>query len=365
MKLIGQDDAVRKFLEALSHGRLGHAYLLAGPGGVGKSQAARLFARTLLCDDPSTLRQAQGSGALSSSTGLGVRQLADCGRCPSCRHFDRGMSDRFEELSFQADKRTIGVPEVRELQRRLGLSVPGFRRRVVVVDPADAVTLQAWNALLKTVEEPPSGTIFFLVTSSPEGIPATVLSRCQVLRFRRLSAGDVGQILHEDGGVSAEEAAELGDLSDGSAGRALRWKAVRGLDEIRWLREALFDSERAPEAFAEAVTARATEGSANPSASLRVKKTSSVRDAVLAELEFSIVVVERAIRASVNPGPADGGARWPAGTPAWPVLWRGSLVALVQGLERLLAAHEQVESYANPKLALFAACLDLKGALSR
>ncbi len=158
-----QSDAAVRTGEAHRIGRLGHALLLAGPRGVGKRVFAEAFAAALLCEQPAA--------------------FAACGRCRSCVLFAAGSHPDWFTLQPEEDKRDIAIDAVRELGERLSLSAQLRRAKVACIDPADALNVNAVNALLKTIEEPPQGTYLLLLSSRPRALPATLRSRCQHLKF--------------------------------------------------------------------------------------------------------------------------------------------------------------------------------------
>ena len=187
-ELQAQDRAVGALQAALRRGRLHHAYLLGGPEGVGKGTAARLLAQAANCEGP----------------GARVDGLPEdaCGECAPCRKIARGThpdvfllqeervmakAGRWEPKGGRTPSREIVVDQVRDLvDHRLSMRRFEGRRRVVVIDPADAMNVQAQNALLKTLEEPPEGTTLVLVSSSPDALLPTIKSRCLRVAFAPL-----------------------------------------------------------------------------------------------------------------------------------------------------------------------------------
>ena len=185
---------------AAFRGTLPPSLIFAGPEGVGKRMAALALAQALNCLAPA------GNDA--------------CGQCASCKRIARGVHADVM-LIEPGDTGSIKVDQVREAIERAAYRPFEGRRRVVIIDSADEILVEAQNALLKTLEEPPPASVFVLVTSRPDVLLPTVRSRCQRLRFGRLAPGEVAQVLmqaHEYGDTDAHAAAAL---SDGSVGRAL------------------------------------------------------------------------------------------------------------------------------------------------
>lgn len=191
--------AVKQYLQrSVAMGRVAHAYALVGPQGVGKSLVARAMAQALLC--PRT------------------QHGAPCGECRACRQVRRLHHPDFH-LVEDSDG-TIGIDRVRELQRELSLKPYEAERKVAVIDQADRLTDAAQNSLLKTLEEPPGDTVLFLIAANPNALLSTVRSRCYVLRFQPLAAGDIEKWLIARG-VGDQEAKLAAALSGGSLRAAL------------------------------------------------------------------------------------------------------------------------------------------------
>jgi DNA polymerase III subunit delta' len=190
---------------AVARQALPQSLIFAGPDGVGKRTTALALAQVLNCEHPIT-------------TGTADRDA--CGRCAACTRIARGV--HADLLSIEpGDTGTIKTDQVREAIDRAAYRPFEGRRRVVIVDQADALMPEAQNALLKTLEEPPPASVFVLVTARPDVLLPTVRSRCQRLRFGPLTAHDVAAVLTRDHGFSATDAQAAAAASDGSVGRAL------------------------------------------------------------------------------------------------------------------------------------------------
>jgi DNA polymerase-3 subunit delta' len=181
-------------------GRHGHAYLFEGPAGVGKRQVASAFLARLACRGEATAR---GDA---------------CGVCPSCAALQRGTHPDLTTIA--RDGSFIKIDQVREALKWLRFDPVQGRIKGILIEGADTLNEAAANALLKTLEEPPSATVFVLVTARPQTLLETIRSRCQVLRFAELPAGDVAALLTA-AGVGAVQAAQIAPLSGGSVAQGL------------------------------------------------------------------------------------------------------------------------------------------------
>src|SRR5437763_1324430 len=157
--VVGQDAITRTLRNALASGRVAHAYLFAGPRGVGKTTTARLLAKALLCPE---------------RTGAEA-----CGTCSVCR--DANLSIDVIEIDGASNR---GIEEIRTLRENVKYAPSRGRYKVYIIDEVHQLTEAAFNALLKTLEEPPAHVVFVLATTDPRDIPATVLSRVQRCDFR-------------------------------------------------------------------------------------------------------------------------------------------------------------------------------------
>ncbi|MFC4639157.1 DNA polymerase III subunit gamma/tau [Deinococcus hohokamensis] len=196
-EVVGQEHVKDVLRAALEQGRVGHAYLFSGPRGVGKTTTARLIAMTANCSGPAP---------------------KPCGECESCLAVRAGSHPDVLEIDAASNN---SVDDVRDLREKVSLAAMRGGKKIYILDEAHMMSRAAFNALLKTLEEPPSHVIFILATTEPEKIIPTILSRCQHYRFRRLSAEEIaGKLsgLAEKEGVRAEPAALqlIGRLADGA-----------------------------------------------------------------------------------------------------------------------------------------------------
>ena len=166
-------------------------------------------------------------------------EIDACGTCASCRRIERGVHP--DVITIEAgDTGSIKVDQVREVIDRAGYRPFEGRRRAVIVDEADAMVPAAQNALLKTLEEPPSASVFILVSSIPDALLATVLSRCSRLRFGVLAPAEVADALMRDHGYAEADARAAAADADGSIGRALEAQSV-DLTDARALAQRLLE----------------------------------------------------------------------------------------------------------------------------
>jgi len=232
--IVGHQRAKEQLSRALVRSTVHNGYLFSGPAGVGKHLAATEFVRAWLC--------------LEASGG-------SCGVCDSCKRVGGATHQDLIEVTLLEKKKSIGVDQARFLGVWLAQSPSLGRHKAAIVDPASALTTEAANALLKTLEEPPPGRIIVLITTRPGALPPTVRSRCQQVSFGPLADDEVAEVLRRNGwpALSARQAAAL---AAGSPGTALErdgrlWQETA--DSVQALFGALAAGERgAALAFAEA-----------------------------------------------------------------------------------------------------------------
>lgn len=247
----------RSLLGRLATDRMPHALMLTGRRGVGKLALARALAGAALCNRPG-------------------EQGDPCGHCPSCRLHAADTHPDLVYVTIPEDRTRILVDQIRELAETMGLSRSVGAHRVAVLWPAEAMNDHAANSLLKTLEEPPEGTVMILVTSQPSRLPATIRSRCQLvtvpfpdedaarawLALQGVAEADLGTLLCLSRGAPltalalAEDDAvtrwrglvdDIGELVRGRRGvvqAAERWKAMEAGEVIRWIQIALWESAR-------------------------------------------------------------------------------------------------------------------------
>ncbi len=162
-EVVGQDHIVRTLQNALATGQTAHAYLFSGPRGTGKTTTARILARAVNC--------------------TALRDGASCDTCPSCRAILAGTAMDLVEMDAASNR---GIDDIRELRERINFAPAGLQRKVYLLDEVHMLTEGAFNALLKTLEEPPPHALFILATTDLQKVPATIISRCQRYDFHRV-----------------------------------------------------------------------------------------------------------------------------------------------------------------------------------
>ena len=184
---VGQEAVIRTLRSQVMSGRIAHAYLFCGTRGTGKTSTAKVFARAVNCENPD--------------------RGEPCGVCSACRALSAESSLDILEIDAASNN---GVDEIRDLREKVKYPPQTGRYRVYIIDEVHMLSQGAFNALLKTLEEPPSYVVFILATTEPQKLPATILSRCQRFDFGRILAHQIVDRLRvalSEGGVKAEEAA--------------------------------------------------------------------------------------------------------------------------------------------------------------
>ena len=226
-QLFGQAEAETRFLEAFNSGRLHHAWLISGPKGVGKATLAWRIARFLLTapDDEGGL-----FGDTPKPTGLD----SDFEH-PAIRRMNAGAESRFFLLRRSWDEKAkrlraeITVDETRRLKSFFGLSAPDGGRRVVIVDAVDEMNVNASNAFLKVLEEPPKATTILMISHQPARLLPTIRSRCRALQCASLSPEDLSRALEQAGSDIEASPEALAALTGGSVGAAVALMAEDGV----------------------------------------------------------------------------------------------------------------------------------------
>ncbi len=207
-EIVGHGPLLQLLARTVGRKAVPASLIFSGPDGVGKRTIAVALAQALNCERPEPWGDVDDPG------------LTACGTCSSCRRVARGVHADVLRLE-PGETGAIKVDQVREAIDRAAYRPFEGKRRVVIIDSADALLPEAQNALLKTLEEPPPASMFVLVTSRPDVLLPTVRSRCQQLRFGPLSEADVARALIERHDVSPTEAHAAAAAADGSIGAAL------------------------------------------------------------------------------------------------------------------------------------------------
>lgn len=198
--VVGQDHVVKTLRNSISHGRVAHAFLFSGPRGVGKTSVARILAKSLNCEKGPT--------------------ATPCNSCSNCLEIINGSSLDVREIDGASNR---GIDEIRELRENVKFAPVVSKYKIYIIDEVHMLTREAFNALLKTLEEPPAHVIFIFATTEIHKVPATIISRCQCYDFRRISVNEIAANLGE---VAAKEGVKIST-------NALLWIAEAGDGSMR------------------------------------------------------------------------------------------------------------------------------------
>lgn len=196
-EVVGQEAVVRTLKNAIINNKLTHAYLFAGPRGTGKTSIAKILAKTVNC--------------------LDLKDATPCNKCVNCTQINNKQTTDIVEIDAASNN---GVDEIREIRSKVTLVPSNSKYKVYIIDEVHMLSTGAFNALLKTLEEPPSHVIFILATTDPHKIPLTILSRCQRFDFKKIENDKIVKKLKEIAtkeNVEADDDAllEIAKISDG------------------------------------------------------------------------------------------------------------------------------------------------------
>jgi DNA polymerase-3 subunit delta' len=244
--ILGHRHLLRLLARSVATQSVPQSLIFAGPDGVGKRRVALALAQAFNCVHAGA--GSQEPGASGRGAGAADELASDaCGQCSPCKRIAR-VSYPDVLIVEPQESGSIKIEQIRDVVSQSAYRPFEGRRRVVVVDAADAMGTDAQDALLKSLEEPPPTTVFVLVTARPDALLPTVRSRCSRLRFGRLRPAEIARALVRDHGYTEEEACTMAALSGGSLGRALEASA----DEFDDVRKAACQALRAVAGAADA-----------------------------------------------------------------------------------------------------------------
>lgn len=196
-EVVGQEIIIKTLKNAIKNNKISHAYIFSGPRGTGKTSIAKIFAKTINCEN--------------------LKELEPCNNCSSCIQINNKQDTDIIEIDAASNN---GVDEIREIRNKVNLVPSVGKYKIYIIDEVHMLTTGAFNALLKTLEEPPSHAIFILATTDPHKIPATIFSRCQYFSFKRIPnekiVNRLEQICKEESiEYDSESLNEIARLSDG------------------------------------------------------------------------------------------------------------------------------------------------------
>ncbi len=214
--ILGQDKPIAVLQHALRHNRVAQAYVFAGPDGIGKKLTALTLAKALNCKE---------------------KDDDACDHCVSCHKIDEGNHP--DVRIIEPDGQFIKIDQVRDMQKDVGFKAFEGKRKVYILDQADAMRPESANALLKTLEEPSADCVIILITANVYALLSTVMSRCQFLRFVSLGAGILSDLLVQHHQFTPEQARLVASLSEGCPGHALAMDAEAALEKRNLVQQLL------------------------------------------------------------------------------------------------------------------------------
>lgn len=219
-EVVGQEHITDLLKKAIGADRLAHAYLFCGPRGIGKTSCARILAKSLNCEKGPTLKP--------------------CGKCSACQEITKGTSFDVLEIDGASNR---GIDEIRTLRENVKFAPSYGRYKIYIVDEVHMLTNEAFNALLKTLEEPPQHVKFIFATTAPNKVPATIISRCQRFDFKRISIKTIVELLKD---VSKKEKFKIDQDALYAIGKSAQGSlrdALSILDQLSVLSEGGIDSD--------------------------------------------------------------------------------------------------------------------------
>jgi len=198
--VLGQEHVVRTLQNAIGQQRIAHAFLFSGPRGVGKTSIARILAKALNCETGPT--------------------PTPCNQCGHCVEITNGNALDVREIDGASNR---GIDEIRELRENVKFAPASCRYKIYIIDEVHMLTREAFNALLKTLEEPPGHVIFIFATTETQKVPATILSRCQCFDFRRIPLKQIAENLKK---IAVSDGVHISD-------NGISWIAEAGDGSLR------------------------------------------------------------------------------------------------------------------------------------
>ena len=201
-KTIGHKPITNFLGKSITNQKLSHAYLFYGPKSIGKNHLANRLAQILQCSS---------------------KEDKPCERCPACQQIKKNIHPDVYKIIKEEGKKNISIEQIRELQSKLSLTSFTNSYKIAIIERAQGLSHQAWNSLLKTLEEPTSKTVIILITDQIKQIPSTIVSRSQVLRFNPISVQEIEKYLNNKLKIEKKQAEILAHLSFGRIGQAINF----------------------------------------------------------------------------------------------------------------------------------------------
>lgn len=209
--IVGHKKILNFLQQSIERDKVSHAYLFYGPENLGKKSVAKFFSQTLICE----------KNAINAKDGINIK--IPCGECSACLGFSKDIYPDAIWLRKEDGKKNISIDQIRDLIKKIGLT--GFTKgyKIVIIVNVEEMSIEAANAFLKILEEPPKKSLIILLANNPKNLPETIISRCQLIKFSLVTKNEIKEYLEKEYNLKADQAEEISMFSLGRPGQAIKF----------------------------------------------------------------------------------------------------------------------------------------------